>query len=108
MVQDLYLRPANQYPRMTLHCLSCGNEFNISATRLREDNQVACQICGQVFPTEYGLAFYKALGDMFAVKHKMDEAKADGQGFEISFMYKSTFKQPPAPLAFDVQDFEVS
>lgn len=64
---------------------------------------VDCQICGQVFPDELGQLFANALYEMFRVKHHLEDS---GSNFEISFMYKSTFKQPPAPLAFEESDFE--
>jgi hypothetical protein len=64
---------------------------------------VECQICGQVFPEELGQKFANALYDMFTVKHNMETS---GVEFEISFVYKSTFKQPPGPFAFTESDFD--
>jgi hypothetical protein len=87
---------------MTLHCTQCGNEFNVSVLRFRDREPVNCQICGQVFPEDLGYAFASALYDMFTVKHKLDEQDI---GFDMSFIYKSTFKQPPAPYPFTPEDF---
>jgi hypothetical protein len=70
---------------------------------LRDKKQVDCLICGQVFPEGLGEAFANALYEMFTVKHHLEE---QGVAFDISFIYKSTFKQPPAPFAFDESDFE--
>ena len=90
-----------QYPRMTLHC-SCGNEFNINVIRLKNGEPVICHICGNVFPQDLGERFAGALQDMFGVKYELD--KRDN-GFDLSFLYKSTFKQPPAPYPFSDSDF---
>jgi hypothetical protein len=50
-----------------------------------------------------GQAFANALYEMFTVKHHLENS---GINFEISFVYKSTFKQPPAPHPFNPTDFE--
>lgn len=91
-----------QFPRMTLHC-DCGNEFNVNVIRLRNSQPVLCQICGEEFPLDLGETFAKALYDLFAVKHELENRKSP---FDISFIYKSTFKQPPAPYPFTEADFE--
>jgi hypothetical protein len=96
-------RPANSYPRVTVHCSICGNEFNVSVLRFRDKEIVECQICGQVFPENLGQAFANALYEMFTVKHHLEES---GVAFDISFLYKSTFKQPPAPFPFSDADFD--
>lgn len=95
-------RPAGSYPRITLHCSQCGNEFNVSVMRFRDKQVVECPICGQVFPQDLGEAFAQALYEMFKVKYNLEERGVD---FDISFLYKSTFKQPPAPHPFDAEDF---
>jgi len=95
-------RPAHQYPRITLHCSHCGNEFNVSVLRFRDKQIVECQICGQIFPENLGEAFTNALYEMFTVKHHLEEQDS---AFDISFVYKSTFKQPPAPFPFEESDF---
>ncbi|MEB3285926.1 MAG: hypothetical protein VKJ04_00330 [Vampirovibrionales bacterium] len=91
----------SQYPRMTLHC-GCGNEFNISVMRFKNSEPVICQLCGDQFPADLGEKFAKALYDMFTVKYELEKRE---NGFEISFLYKSTFKQPPAPYPFEASDF---
>jgi len=98
-------RPATSYPRITLHCRQCHNEFNVNVLRFRDKERVDCQICGQVFPEDLGDAFAHALYEMFTVKHKLEERDV---AFDMSFLYKSTFKQPPAPYAFNPADFEES
>lgn len=95
-------RPATSYPRITLHCSQCGNEFNVNVLRFRDRQTVDCMICGQVFPQDLGHAFANALYEMFTVKHHLEES---GANFDLSFVYKSTFKQPPAPHPFDSSDF---
>lgn len=96
-------RPATSYPRITLHCSQCGNEFNVNVLRFRDRQPVECQICGQVFPEDLGEAFAQALYEMFTVKHNLETR---GVAYDISFVYKSTFKQPPAPYPFEESDFE--
>jgi hypothetical protein len=90
------------YPRLTLHC-ACGNEFNINVMRFKNSEPVICQICGETFPADLGVQFANALHDLFAVKYTL---KKRSSGFNIAFVYKSTFKQPPAPLGFSPEDFE--
>ncbi|MEM0951818.1 MAG: hypothetical protein AAGI66_06715 [Cyanobacteria bacterium P01_H01_bin.74] len=91
----------SQYPRITLHC-RCQNEFNINVIRLKNEDPVMCHICGTVFPASLGQRFANALQDMFAVKYELDKQDI---GFDLSFLYKSTFKQPPAPFPFSPEDF---
>jgi hypothetical protein len=91
-----------KYPRMTLHC-SCGNEFNINVMRFVKSEPVTCQICGAEFPVDLGTKFAKAMEDLFHVKYELSERNS---GFDIGFVYKSTFKQPPAPQPFQPSDFE--
>jgi ribosomal protein S27E len=91
----------HEYPRITLRC-KCHNEFNINVIRLKNREPVSCQVCGEVFPTDLGEQFANALYDMFRVKHGLDKVNS---GFNISFVYKSTFKQPPGPLGFLASDF---
>lgn len=105
MPKAFHQRPANSYPRVTLHCTQCGNEFNVNVLRFSERKTVECSICGQIFPEDLGQAFANALYEMFTVKHNLEE---QGVNFEISFVYKSTFKQPPAPHAFSSDDFEAA
>jgi hypothetical protein len=97
----LHKPDVTKYPRITLHC-SCGNEFNINAMRFKTQETVQCQICGSVFPPELGEKFANALYEMFTVKHGLDKQDST---FDISFLYKSTFKQPPAPYPFEPADF---
>jgi hypothetical protein len=101
MTEDFRKPKLTHYPRITLHC-DCGNEFNINVIRLKNGETVLCHICGALFPQELGMKFAQALQDMFTVKYEMDKIQA---GFDISFIYKSTFKQPPAPHPFDPSDF---
>lgn len=102
MSTAFHQRPASSYPRITVHCTRCGNEFNINVLRFRDRQVVECLICGQTFPEDLGQAFANALYDMFTVKHNLENS---GSEFEISFVYKSTFKQPPAPHPFSESDF---
>lgn len=90
------------YPRITIHC-KCQNEFNINVIRLKHREIVVCQICGAEFPAELGEKFAAALQDMFTIKHELDKQNC---GFDLSFLYKSTFRQPPAPYPFSPEDFE--
>jgi hypothetical protein len=92
----------SQYPRMTLHCGVCGNEFNINVIRLKNGDPVICLVCGAQFPEALGKKFANALQDMFAVKYELEKLDS---GFDLSFVYKSTFKQPPAPHPFEPADF---
>ncbi len=103
MSPENYQKPANSYPRVTVHCSQCGNEFNVNVLRFRDQQPVECMICGQVFPESLGRTFANALYDMFTVKHNLEET---GALFDMSFIYKSTFKQPPAPYPFSPGDFE--
>jgi hypothetical protein len=64
---------------------------------------VACQICGEVFPVDLGEKFSDALYKMFEVKHGLEKSDS---AFDLSFVYKSTFKQPPAPYPFSPDDFQ--
>jgi ribosomal protein S27E len=93
-----------QYPRMTLRC-KCENEFNINVIRLKNGEVVVCQICGATFPPDLGEKFASALQEMFTIKHELDKRDC---GFDLSFLYKSTFRQPPAPYPFDPEDFETA
>lgn len=93
----------SQYPRMTLHCGDCANEFNINVIRLKNGDPVICLVCGAQFPAEQGKKFANALQEMFTVKYELEKQNS---GFDLSFVYKSTFKQPPAPYPFDPTDFE--
>jgi hypothetical protein len=70
--------------------------------RFKHRESVACMICGAEFPPDLGETFAQALHDMFTVKHGLERQNS---GFNLSFTYKSTFKQPPAPLAFNPDDF---
>ena len=92
-----------KYPRITLHCGHCGNEFNVNVMRLRNSEPVLCHICGEKFPEEQGQHFASALEAMFKVKYELDKVDSP---WDMSFIYKSTFKQPPAPFAFEPKDFE--
>lgn len=92
----------NSYPRITLKC-SCGNEFNLNVIRMKERNQVLCQICGEVFPVDIGEMIAKAFEDLYKAKYLMDK---DGVKFKYSFIYKSTFSQPPAPYPFGEDEDE--
>lgn len=83
----------NRYPRITLKC-NCGNEFNINVMRMKNREPVLCMICGEVFPEDIGEKFAQAFEDLYKVKYLMDK---EGGLFKYSFIYKSTFAQPPAP-----------
>jgi hypothetical protein len=90
-----------QFPRITLHC-DCGNEFNVNVMRFKNKDNVTCQICGEQFPLALGEQFSNALYQMFAVKYELEKQNSP---FDLSFVYKSTFKQPPAPFPFEPSDF---
>ena len=92
----------SRYPRITLRCGNCTNEFCINVIRFAQEETVRCQVCGERFPKDLGKQFASALEDLFKVKYELDNR---GKGFSISFLYKSTFKQPPAPYPFEPGDF---
>jgi len=71
--------------------------------RLKNREAVVCPICGEVFPVDLGEQFADALHNMFKVKVELEKQNC---GFNLSFVYKSTFKQPPGPLAFEASDFQ--
>lgn len=89
-----------EYPRVRLKCI-CGNIFNVNVMRMKEQDPIVCQVCGDQFPEELGLDFAKAFEDLYKVKYKMEK---DGIGFEYAFLYKSSFNQPPAPYPIDDDD----
>lgn len=101
MPEDFRKPKLTHYPRITLHC-QCGNEFNINVIRMKNGEPVLCHICGEMFPEELGKKFANALQEMFTVKYELDKITS---GFDMSFLYKSTFKQPPAPYPFEASDF---
>lgn len=101
MSDKIHKPQVTQFPRMTIHC-DCGNEFNINVMRLKNREGVSCLICGEVFPADLGEKFANALYDMFAVKYGLEKQNSP---FDISFLYKSTYKQPPAPHPFEAGDF---
>ncbi|MGD9580000.1 MAG: hypothetical protein AB7V50_01390 [Vampirovibrionia bacterium] len=82
------------YPRMTLKC-DCGNEFNVNVMRMKEQTPVFCMICGEVFPADIGVLLAQAFEDLFKAKYLLEK---DSVKFKYSFVYKSTFNQPPAPF----------
>ena len=86
-----------KFPRITLRC-KCENEFNVNVMRFRDKEPVMCQVCGEVFPQEVGSNFTKALEDLYLIKYNLEK---DDYPFHFSFIYKSSFKQPPAPYPFD-------
>lgn len=85
------------YPRISLKC-RCGNEFNINVLRMKEKEPIICQICGEKLSEKTGEKFAKALEDLYGVKYHLEK---DGFPFHFSFVYKSTFHQPPAPFPLD-------
>ena len=85
------------FPRVTLKC-KCGNEFIINVTRLRDHKKVMCQICGQEFVDELGEKFANALQDLYKVKYQLEK---DNYPFHFSFVYKSSYTQPPMPYSFN-------
>jgi hypothetical protein len=95
--------PLNRYPRITLRCGQCSNEFCISVMRFAQEEAVLCQVCGSEFPKDLGKQFADSLESLFQVKSELEKRK---NKFNISFVYKSTFKQPPGPYPFNEQDFE--
>jgi hypothetical protein len=95
--KDSEVRSVRRYPRINLRCNECRNIFDVNVLRFRDKAPVECQICGQRFPEDLGAEFAKALYDMFTVKHRMQEQDI---AFDLSFVYQSTFKQPPAPHPF--------
>lgn len=94
--------PQDRYPRITLHCGECKNEFQINVMRFTQPEAVLCQICGTRFPKELGEEFVQSLEALFNVKVGLEKQKS---AFDISFVYKSTFGQPPAPHPFCEADF---
>ena len=88
----------SSYPRITLKC-HCGNEFNINVMRLKNREPVLCQICGEIFPEDIGEKFAQAFEDLYKVKYLIEK---EDSPFKYSFIYKSTFNQPPAP--YPVED----
>lgn len=94
--------PLSQYPRITLNCGECGNEFHLNVMRFSQGEPVCCQVCGAIFPKEIGQQFAHSLELLFQTKHQLELSKSR---FNLSFVYKSTFKQPPAPYAFTSSDF---
>lgn len=90
----------SSYPRITLKC-DCGNEFNVNVIRMKDRDPVLCQICGEGFPVDIGEKFAKAFEDLYKVKYLMDK---EGSKFKYSFIYKSTFNQPPAPYPINGDD----
>jgi len=87
----------SDYPRITLKC-KCDNEFNINVLRMKDKEPVICQICGEILSEEIGEKFAKALEDLYGVKYHLEK---EGFPFHFSFVYKSTFNQPPAPYPLD-------
>ncbi len=87
----------NVYPRLTLKC-KCGNEFNINVMRLRDNEPVICMICGKQFNSELGEKFAKALEDLYHVKYQLER---DCYPFHFSFVYNTSYPQPPIPCAFE-------
>ena len=85
------------FPRISLQC-RCGNEFNINVMRLKEDKPVLCQICGEQLSKEIGEKFATALEDLYKVKYKLEKSSYP---FHFSFVYKSSYPQPPVPHTFD-------
>jgi len=85
------------FPRIALKC-KCGNEFNINVLRMKDKEPVICQICGERLSEKIGEQFAKALEDLYGVKYHLEK---EGFPFHFSFVYKSTFKQPPAPYPLD-------
>lgn len=85
------------FPRITLKC-KCGNEFDINVMRMREEKSVNCQICGEKFSKELGEKFAKALEDLYKVKYHLEKMDYP---FHFSFVYKSSYSQPPVPYSFD-------
>ncbi|OGI20338.1 MAG: hypothetical protein A2287_04320 [Candidatus Melainabacteria bacterium RIFOXYA12_FULL_32_12] len=85
------------FPRITLKC-RCGNEFNVNVMKLREDQSITCQICGEKFDKEIGEKFAKALEDLYKVKYQLEK---QDYPFHFSFIYKSSYPQPPIPVTFE-------
>lgn len=90
----------NSYPRITMKC-NCGNEFIVNVMRLKDKEPVLCLICGEHFSPEIGVQFAQAFEDLYKVKYLIDK---EGNKFKYSFLYKSTFSQPPAP--YPIEDEE--
>jgi ribosomal protein S27E len=97
-----YQGPLSQYPRITLRCGNCTNEFCVNVVRFQNREKVSCLVCGEEFPADLGTSFAESLASLFAVKHELEKRKSH---FNLSFVYKSTFKQPPAPFPFHESDF---
>lgn len=89
-----------KFPRITLRC-RCNNEFNVNVMRFRDKEPVMCQVCGEIFPQETGANFTKALEDLYLIKYNLEK---NDYPFHFSFIYKSSFKQPPAPYPFEEKE----
>lgn len=85
------------FPRVTLKCNKCGNEFQLNVLRFREKQLVSCMVCGNEFPSAIGEKFAQALQHLFEVKYLLDK---ESDAFQYSFVYKSTHSQPPIPYSF--------
>lgn len=85
------------FPRITLKCNKCGNEFQLNVLRFREEKEVSCHVCGNKFPEEIGQKFAEALQKLYEVKYDLDK-KYDS--FQFAFIYKSNHSQPPVPYTF--------
>jgi hypothetical protein len=72
---------------------------------MKAKDPVFCQICGEVFPEEIGEQFARAFEDLYKVKYLLDK---EGGPFKYSFIYKSTFDQPPAPYPLGEDDDQES
>ena len=98
--KGLSMPDQTSYPRITLKC-KCGNEFNVNVIRMKEKEPVVCLICGEHFPVDIGEQFARAFEDLFKVKYLIDK---EGGKFKYSFIYKSTYDQPPAPYPIGEDD----
>jgi len=85
------------FPRVTLKCNNCGNEFQVNVLKFRNESPIVCQVCGNEFPKSTGEKFAAALQNLFEVKYELDKIP---DSFQFSFVYKSCHSQPPVPYSF--------
>lgn len=95
--KGFFMTDQTSYPRISLKCNSCGNEFIVNVMRMKESKLIVCNVCGAEFSASVAEEFAKAFEDLFKVKYQLEK---EGSKFQFSFKYKSSYSQPPAPLGF--------
>lgn len=87
----------SDFPRITLKCNLCDNEFQINVLKFRDKVPINCQVCGNEFSVSTGEKFANALQNLYEVKYELDK---NPDSFQFSFVYKSSYTQPPVPYSF--------